>query len=235
MWGIDCSYDELTQTEARDIRAAGVEVFGQCLWTGAERPLVAVNNLRRAKEAGMYALGYLSVSPRGVKWPGDKHVEAGYDDLPDDVKALMSHVALDVELEGLRYDFHVEPGIEALVARGWRRLVYTSYNAWVNYLGNPTPPGGAALWNAFWDNDADYDFTRLPFGHDAFVLIGEQFTGGQNVNGQFADRNRFEDSFFVPPSQPRWITGINQEFHDGDRVRLTISYNDNSEPKVVEA
>jgi hypothetical protein len=239
MWGIDCSYDELTIDEATRVRAAGVEVFGQCLWTGALQPSVAVNNLRNAHNAGMYTLGYLSVSPRGSAWGGEAHVKAGYDGLPDDVKLggsnAMSHLALDVELKGLTYADHVQPGINALVARGFKQLIYTSYNAWVNYLGNPTPPYGTSLWNAFWDNDSDYDFARLPFGHDAFVLIGEQFAGGQYVEGQFADRNRFEDAFFVPPAIPRWITAINQEFHDGDRVRWTVIYSDDSEAKVVEA
>lgn len=241
MWGVDCSYDELTIEEAQRLRAAGVEVFGQCLWTGAEQPPVTVNNLRNAHAAGMIPFGYLSVSPRRPQennpWQGADHVKAGLDGLPADVKGLMRHVALDVELEGLKYDYHVASGIGALASRGWQQFVYTSYNAWVNYLGNPTPPYGTTLWNAFWDGDPDYDFLRLPFGHDAFILIGEQYTGGQNVEGQFADRDRFDRDFFVTPPTPtsRVIVGINQEFHDGDRVRLTIGYSDGSESKVVEA
>lgn len=238
-WGIDCSYDELTPREAHDIRAAGVEVFGQCLWTGALQPPVAINNIRVAQKAGMIPFGYLSVSPRGPDWSGAEHVKAGFDPLPDDVKQLMRHVALDVELEDLLYEFHVLPGINALAARGWRRFAYTSYNAWVNLLGNPTPPEDTALWNAYWDGDPDYDFVRLPFGRGGFTLIGEQFTGGQNVEGQWADRNRFDADFFVAPPVPplpgRVITGIQQNFHDGDKVKITLTYSDFSEPKVVEA
>ncbi len=240
MWGIDCSFDELTPVEANRLRAAGVEVFGQCLWTGDQQPPVAVNNIRVAKAAGMIPFGYLSVSPRKPQennpWQGEDHVKAGYDSLPEDVKKMLRHVALDVELQGLKFDYHVNSGVVGLINRGYAPLVYTSYNAWKNYMGDPPAGVGWYLWNAFWDNDADYDFARFPYGGGNFTLIGEQYTGGQNVEGQFADRDRFEDTFFAQPAPPqRVITGINQEFHDGDRVRFTLNYSDGSEAKVVEA
>ncbi len=242
MWAIDCSYDELTVDEAKRLRTAGVEAFGQCIWTGLDRPPVAEQNILNAKIGGMIPFAYLSVSPRpateGNLWGGADHVKAGYDNLSAAVKGVLRHVALDVELDGLKYTRHVQPGVAALVARGYAPFVYTSYNAWHNYLGDPSAPAGWNLWNAYWDGDPDYDFARLPYGGGGFVLVGEQFTGGENVEGQFADRDRFEDAFFVIPPTPevtRVITGINQELHDGDRVRFTLSYSDGSEPKIVEA
>ncbi len=236
-WGIDCSYDGLTLAEGKRLREAGVEVFGQCLWTGAEQPAVAVNNIKVAHASDLIPFGYISCSPRGPKWDGEAHVKAGYDGLTDDVKALLRHCALDIELEGLTFDQHVVPGMTGLINRGFAPLMYTSFNAWVNYLGNPRAGAGWYLWNAFWDGDPDYDFMRFPYGHDAFILIGEQYTGGQNVEGQFADRNRFEGDFFAPPPPvpppPRWITAINTEFPASDRVRFTVYYNE-GEPQVIE-
>ncbi len=38
----------------------------------------------------------------------------------------------------------------------------------------------------------------------------------------------------APPTPTRVITGIRQEFHSGDRVRITLNYSDNSE-QVVDA
>ena len=199
-WGVDTSYDSVTLPEAQNLFAKGVRVAFQCLWTGGEAPAVRESNIRAYAQAGIIPCGYLSVSPSRT---GKAHVEAGYDSLSGDIRGgLLRHVALDVELEGLSYTQHVVQGVEALQERGYAPLVYTSYNAWVNLLGDPVPPAGWNLWNAYWDNDADYDFARLPYGGGSFILIGEQYTGGEDVDGIFADRNLFEAVFFDPVTPP---------------------------------
>lgn len=199
-WGVDTSYDSVTLDEARRLFNAGVRVAFQCIWTGNERPGPAVANIKSYHDAGLITCGYLSVSP-GLS--GLAHVIQGYDTLPQDTKGFLNDVAIDVELTGLKYDFHVRPAIEAMAAKGYRRMAYTSYNAWKNLLGDPTPPQGTLLWNAFWDNDPDFDFASYPYGGGAFVLIGEQFTGGEDVEGVFADRSLFADwAFPVPTPEP---------------------------------
>lgn len=200
-WGIDTSYDHVTLDEARRLFNAGVRVAFQCLWTGIERPDPCVNNLHSYKAAGLITCGYLSVSPGRS---GLQHVIEGYDNLPVDIKApgYLRYVAVDVELPNLSFVEHVLQALGAMQGRGFEPLVYTSYNAWKNLLGDPTPPAGTLLWNAFWDNDADFDFERYPYGHDQFVLVGEQFTGGEDVEGVFADRSLFLAPYFEEPVVP---------------------------------
>lgn len=204
-WGVDTSYHTVTMAQADDLYAAGVRVAFQCLWTGVDRPGPCESNIRNYAQAGIITCGYLSVSRH---LSGHAHVVQGYDTLAQDVKALLLLVATDVELENLQFQGHVMQAVQALEDRGYPPLIYTSYNAWVNLLGNPKVPARWLLWNAYWDNDADTDFPRLPYGD--FLpenVIGEQYTGGEWVNGVYADRNIFQARFFVkeepaPPPEP---------------------------------
>lgn len=211
-WGIDTSFDHVTTVEAKRLYDAGVRVGFQCIWTGTEQPEPAVNNIRSFNAVGIIPCAYLSVTTahRGVR-----NVELGYDGLPDDVKGMLVHVACDVEWPGVDYNISIAPCSNAIVARGYPRLYYTSYNAWKNMIGDPAPPNGTLLWNAFWDNDSDFDFERFPYGQGRFVLIGEQYTGGENVEGVFADRNLFTSKYFhsaVPEPVPAPTAATLEEF-----------------------
>ena len=199
-WGIDLSYDHVTVEEAQRVYDAGVAVAFQCLWTGRERPATAENNIRNLASVGVIVCGYVSTSAGHT---GLWHVQQGYDTLAEDVKRLLVHVATDIELEGLQFQTHVVDCVDALRNRGYRPLLYTSYNAWVNMMGNPPIPKSWRIWNAFWDNDSDFDFERFPYGGaDISMVIGEQFTGGEDVVGIFADRNIFKAEFFASEEVP---------------------------------
>jgi hypothetical protein len=200
VFGVDASFDELTLEEAHRLKAAGVQVYAQCLWTGAEQPASRVISLRNAWLAGLTLVGYISVSSGRVGWA---HVNAGRSGVPQDLWDALVKVPIDVELEGLSFDSDVVAALNAVAELGKPRDVYTSFNAWVNLLGNPTRPIGVGLWNAFWDGDPDVDFPRLPYGGWLNEEVwGEQWSGGTHVEGQFVDRNTFRAAAFglVPPA-----------------------------------
>ena len=204
VYGIDSSYDELTPAEAKKLKDNGIQVYAQCLWTGGEQPGPRIISLRNAKNAGIPKLvGYISVAPHhGGAW----HIDQGRAGVPDDIWAALTKVPVDVELPGLTFGDHVVPALNRVAALSKPKDVYTSYNAWANYVGNPTRPPGTGLWNALWDLFPDFDFPGLRFGGwlDGEVW-GEQWSGGTNVFGQFADRNQFRSDAFglhAAPSVP---------------------------------
>ena len=190
VYGIDSSFDELTLDEARTLKAAGVQVFAQCLWTGIKQPSTRITSLSNAQAAGLATIGYISVSNDGHN--GIWHVDQGRAGVPDVVWNRLVRVPVDVELANLRFDFHVTGALARVAALGKPCDVYTSYHAWVDLLGNPPRPMGVGLWNAIWDLHPDFDFPTLRYGgwQDNEVW-GEQWSGGTQVHGQFADRNQF--------------------------------------------
>jgi hypothetical protein len=202
IYGVDSSFDELTLAEARRLKANGIEVYAQCLWTGLEQPGPRVTSLRHAKEAGISKLiGYISVSNNGQD--GAWHINQGRSGVPDDIWNALVKVPVDVELPGLTMQEHVVPALDRAVWLGKPRDIYANWNTWVNVLGNPRRPNGTGLWNAFWDDALDFDFPSLRFGgwQDDEVW-GEQWSGGTNVHGQFADRNQFRSSALGISHQP---------------------------------
>jgi len=220
-WGIDISYHRLTDDQCVALFESGVRVVFQCIWTGRERPDPAQDNIRKLDLHGFITCGYLSTSAGRT---GLGHVQAGFDTLDLDVQRILMHVAIDHELEG--YPFAVvRDAVDALRNRGFQPLVYTSYNAWVNILDNPTMPADWKIWNAFWDNDADYDFPRYPYGGKTVDdVIGEQYTGGEDVLGVNADRDLFQGWYFnkvepepEPPTPPQedYVVHITQTFNSG--------------------
>ena len=204
VFGLDSSFDELTPVEAEKLKAAGVEAFAQCLWTGVVAPLVRIKNLQAAHDAGLATIGYISVA---YGHSGVWHVDHARDGVPLDVWGRLMRVPVDVELAGLSLSDHITPALDRIGILGKPRDIYTNYHTWVDLLGNPAAPVGTGLWNAIWDDHPDFDFPRFRYGgwQDSQVW-GEQWSGGTNVMGQFADRNQFRASALgihapaVPPA-----------------------------------
>lgn len=197
VYGIDCSFDELTAAEARNLYDAGVRVFIQALLaidhTGAVKPAARVNNLQVAHAAGFAIAGYIPIAPQR---PGASYVNYAREGIPDGLWALLRRSPIDVELPGLT-ELQV---LEALArAHDLEKPmdVYTNYNTWVNVLGNPQRPAGVGLWNALWDDHPDFDFPRLHYGGwQESEVWGEQWSGGHYIAGQLADRNQFRPEAF---------------------------------------
>jgi hypothetical protein len=237
VYGCDSSFDELTPAQAQAFKDSGGQVYAQCLWTGAEQPATRIPSLRAAQSVGLKIVGYISAAPGH---DGAWHIDHGRAGVPDDLWGALDKTPLDIELTGLNFNTHVVPGLNRLVALGKTKDVYTSYNAWVNYLGNPQRPVGTGLWNAVWDQNPDFDFPTLRFGGWGDEEVwGEQWDGGTNVVvGQFADRDQFRSSAFhigdpvpdphtdvpvPPPTDAQWLSAVQQAtllvYHFANRQR----------------
>jgi len=208
VYGIDISYQQLDNAKCDLLELAGVRACGQCVWTGAEQPAPRVTNLRLLKDR-MQARGgkimpyaYASISP-GLG--GMTHMERARAGFPDDLFAFLPKWVVDVELPGI-ISAQVRAALDYVAGWGKPRDVYTSYNAWVNYVGNPMTFGDTGLWNAYWDGDPDFDYPSRPFGRWREVWQ-EQWSGGTNVQGVFADRDQVRaDALGIaiaPPPAPQ--------------------------------
>jgi len=222
VYGVDSSFDQLTIEEARLLKLAGVQVFAQCLWTGAEQPATRIVSLRNAINAGIpKVIGYISVA---TGHDGAWHVNEGRIGVPDDIWTTLVKVPVDVELTGLTMATHVVPALNAVIGLGKTKDIYTSYGLWTSIMGNAIRPAGTGLWNAIWDANPDFDFPSLRYGgwQDNEVW-GEQWSGGTNVEGQFVDRNQFRAEALgiaepvappvtpipippLPPSDTAWLS-----------------------------
>lgn len=184
--GVDGSCTELTPAIVVKLRAAGVEVWWQCLWTGRERPATAIANLETARAGGMTIAGYCSVTAVN---PGWWHANNAREGVPDDLWDALRVVPCDVELDNIP-DATIRQCVDRLLELGKRRAIYTSYDAWVNKQGDSRAFGDCLLCNALWDEDPDVDFGSLPYGPwtvDQVLL--EQYTGGGDVEGVNVDRD----------------------------------------------
>ena len=187
---VDSSFDQLTAVEAACLREKSWPVYWQCLWTAIEQPAPRVLSLRTAKDAGLLIAGYISLNQDG---PGGAHVDRARDGIPDDLWADLDFVAVDVELRGINIS-QVMSAVRRVEELGQKPTIYTSWNAWTNYLaeGPSRVPADEdiPLCNAIWDDHPDFDFPTLRFGgwRDDQVFM-EQWSGGSYVCGQFVDRN----------------------------------------------
>ena len=121
--GVDASYAALTLPIAQALRAAGVEVWWQCLWTGRERPANAIGNLSVARYAGMAIAGYCSVTQFNPGWWHANHAREG---VPDDLWEELRVVPCDVELENIP-DATIRECVERLLELGERRGALPPY------------------------------------------------------------------------------------------------------------
>lgn len=185
--GVDASYAALTPAAAAALRADGIAVFAQALWTGREQPAPRVTNLRVAADHGFILLGYVAITARG----GASDVDRARAGVPDDLWARLVLTPIDVELPGIA-DATVRAAVERTAALGKRRCVYTSYGHWTGAQRNSTAFTDCLLWNALYDNDPDTDFPRLPYGGwSPAQVVGEQWAKDQMVHGLLADRDTF--------------------------------------------
>lgn len=222
MWGADGSFDRLTPQRAHEMRASGVEIYVQCLWTGNQAPSVRVPNLINAQDAGLIIAGYASVSSGR---DGRDHMDAARSGIPDDLWEAMTRVALDMELAGLDYDNHVVGGIQRLAELGHNdNLVYTGKGAWGDFMPGKPKPFQSKLWNASWGMSSVGLMLPSPYaGWKEEDTVGLQFEGGAAVpefGGFTADRNTFDRAFWSPAPQPPivevdYVTHITQYFHSG--------------------
>lgn len=218
-WGVDASFDRLTPQRAHQLKAAGVEIYVQCLWTGNQRPTTVVPNLINAQDAGLVIAGYISVSSSRS---GADHMEAARAGVPDDLWESMTRIALDMELEGLDYNNHVVGGLARLQELGGDNLVYTGIGAWGDFMPGRPKPFESKLWNASWGMDPAGLMLPHPYaGWREGDTVGLQYGKGapmEEADNFVADRDTFDRDYWMP--QPPlveidYVTHITQTFHSG--------------------
>lgn len=212
---VDSSYDELTEDEARRLKAAGVELYIQALtalpFGGLEQPQSRVISLRNATYAGMKIAGYALIGGNLNVVSSMNFARSG---LPLDLQAALEFCAIDVEVSGITAQ-DVEDA--ASYVRAWLPgkpvVVYTSYNAWVNLVGNPPKPEGSKLWDASWGVPQG-TLRRAYGGWTQADLLLHQYSGETWLEGQHVDRN----VWLMPDAQPAPPAGTQL-----DRIEETVN------------
>lgn len=191
--GVDASFDILDPIKAANLKAAGRRVFMQCLWDGTQQPAPRVENLRVAVQAGLYPVGYSSLTHSGT---GRYHVEQGRAGVPDDLWNALLLVPSDIELPGILAD-QIRDSVEATFQMGKRRSIYTSIGHWQGQQQNNNQFGDCLLFNAYWDQNPDIDFTPYGGWKSLAQVVCEQYTGGEDNQGIFSDRDVFNLALLV--------------------------------------
>lgn len=203
--GVDASYSEMTDAEAKRLRADGVEVFVQALWAATETPPVAQWNLEIAIDNGFIVAGYISVNGlHSGAWHADQGRRAVWSHTWD----KLALVFVDVELRGIPNQI-IRDALDRVAYYGKRPAIYTSYNCWVNYQGNPTIFTDALLWNAYWDRHEDFSYPRLRYGGwGDDQVVGEQWSGAIEMHGVLVDRDRFNLDLLEVKPMPNGTTSL---------------------------
>jgi len=190
LFAIDTSFDDVTLAEARAVREAGVELAIQCLYDGVKQPTHRVTNLRNYINAGLLIGAYASLPANASI--GYTHMDVAHDGVPPDLWAALVRCAVDVELDGITTTA-IRDALSTVAAYGKPHTIYTNENTWRYKLGNPMDFGDCELWNALWDEDpTDRDFDTHRYGPwTPDQVIAEQYSGGHQVAGVYADRDVF--------------------------------------------
>lgn len=203
VYAVDSSYDALTYAEALRLKEAGVVLYIQALTaypqSGLHQPASRVSSLRNARDAGLAIAGYALVGD--PHFSGRESMDFARAGVPGDLWDALLFVAVDVEVPGYPV-VEINYALLRTQELGKPMVVYTNYNSWVNYYGDPPRLPGSLLWNASWDDHPDFDYVRRPFGGwPSTEVIGEQWSGGAYVAGQYVDRDVFR-ALIAPPSTP---------------------------------
>lgn len=189
--GVDASFTDekvVSVEKMQALKAAGVKVWMQCIWTASSTPPVAVDNLRNAITADLIPLGYISLAGNV---PGEWHVKIARKNIPDDVWDALLLVVIDVELKGIP-NVRIREAVDYTASLGKGKAIYTSYGQWTGNQANATDFTDCWLFNAMWDQNPDVDFASLPYGGwTVEQVMSEQYTGGTRVEGIFVDRDSF--------------------------------------------
>ena len=195
LFAIDTSYDDVTPAKARAVRETGVELAIQCLYDGEKQPAHRVTNLRNYMNAGLLIGAYASLPANASV--GYTHMDIAQAGVPPDLWQALVRCAVDVELDGIT-TYAIREALTRVGQFGKPRTIYTNLNTWRYKLGDPHDFTDCELWNAWWDEDPDRDFDANPYGGwRPDQVIAEQYSGGHQVAGVYADR----DVFFVSRPQ----------------------------------
>ena len=207
MKGLDISFSKPSAQWWRDRKAEGYEIAVQDVWTGGFASndgikAVAETNLRNARLAGFRVAAYANASPPDW-WPLATqlhHIELNMGAEWPHVKDIV----IDVEIPGITKARVMElaDGLEA--AGKTVEVLYSAHWFWVGHMGNSQDIAWRRffIWPADYDGDPAIGWPR-PFGPWPLAeVIGKQYAGTTDIEGQKVDLNTFKDSWMAPALPP---------------------------------
>lgn len=207
MLGLDVSVysGEITADKWRQIKALGYEVAIIGLFHGQTANRYANRQCFAAKEAGMITAGYIYLAPWTGK-SGEEQVLVGLDTVGELLAKEMCFVAIDCECDGITKEM-IWQAVDTVRAKGLRAIIYTARWWWKDHFGDPHDFAGVPLWSAYYDNDPDLDFPKMPYGNweptlhvgvraaQTTGIMGEQYQGTTYICGINCDLNWFDERF----------------------------------------
>jgi len=207
MLGLDVSVysGEITAEKWRQIKALGYEVAVIGLFHGQTANRYANRQCFAAKEAGMITAGYIYLAPWTGK-SGEEQVLVGLDTVGELLAKEMCFVAIDCECDGITKEM-IWQAVDTVRAKGLRAIIYTARWWWKDHFGDPHDFAGVPLWSAYYDNDPDLDFPKMPYGNweptlhigvraaQTAGIMGEQYQGTVYICGINCDLNWFDERF----------------------------------------
>ena len=184
-----------TSADMLSLRDAGIELVIIGSWHGDAHSVNphCKEDLRLARAAGRYTATYTVLdSPQGTTAAGA--VQKARQVCGDEWEHL-SFVAVDCEVDGITIP-EIATALAEVERMAQRPIIYTAHWWWVGHFGNPDNFKDVPLWNAYYDQDPDFDFARLPYGGWTIDdVVGEQYTGTTTFAGVEMDRNSFLKDF----------------------------------------
>lgn len=201
-----------------------VELFIPGAWHGAEGYDSVGPSLRNARNLGMRSATYVAHTQRGH---GADDVLQAYQRIGETEWRSLSFVALDMEWgtpgtnPAVANMDDLLAGIDKCLTLNARPCLYTAAWWWKGHFGNPNIPVGLPVWNAFYDNDPDYDFASYPYGGPGVKLIGEQHTNSTSISAPGGpsmsfDFNAFEKDWIdaFPVTTPNGLALLAKAWQD---------------------
>jgi hypothetical protein len=196
---------EITADKWREIKALGYEVAVIGLFHGQTANRFANQQGFAAREAGMISAGYIYLAPWTGK-NGEEQVLTGLQTLGAGLAKDLNFVAIDCECDGISKEM-IWDAVATVRSEGLRAAIYTARWWWKDHFGDPHDFAGVPLWSAYYDNDPDLDFPKMPYGNWAPELrvgvraaqttgiMGEQYAGTVYICGVNCDLNFFDERF----------------------------------------
>lgn len=173
----------------RELKADGWELAIVGSWHGLSANEHVAINLANARAAGLKIATYVALNNR----PGDAAVRMAKSLIGGVLWDSLSFVAIDCEVDGITNSI-IEDAIQEVGKLKQRPIIYTAHWWWVGHYGDEQGFSHIPLWNAFYDQDPDIDFSRRPYGGWSDV-VGEQYTGTTQLLGIGVDKNTFRREF----------------------------------------
>lgn len=153
-------------------------------WHGAMGYDGARETMMRARAMSFRTATYIALTRAGK---GASDVVDAYKLLGETEWRNMSFAAIDMEYGTPGEDSSVAQmndllaAVDKVISLNSRPILYSAAWWWKGHFGNPLIPVGLPLWNAYYDNDPDFDFLKTPYGGPGVRVVGEQYTNSTAV------------------------------------------------------